>query len=171
MQSTIEEKQMLTKDVVCGMQVDADKNQLTYLGVSYSFCSKQCQERFLANPHLYIGLPGQKAPKQQGLSVIKQRRLRLAQPLSSSQAKTLSDVLQTMMGIQSVSVEGGSVVIAYDLLQATAEQIEEKLAEIGVQLGEGLAERLRRAFVHYEEECETGNLEVHVNKHIHRHPG
>lgn len=53
------------------------------------------------------------------------------------------------------------MVIVYDLLQATAEQIEEKLAEIGIQLGEGLAERLRRAFVHYEEECEVGNLEVH----------
>lgn len=83
----------------------------------------------------------------------------------------LSDALQAMMGIQSISVEGDCVVIAYDLLQATVEQIEEKLAEIGVQIGAGLAERLRRAFVHYEEECEVGNLEVHENKHIHRHPG
>ena len=162
---------MLTKDVVCGMQVDAGNNLHTYLGVSYSFCSKQCQERFQDNPHLYIGMPGQKAPKQQGLSVIKQRRLRLAQPLSPSQAKMLSDALQAMMGIQSISVEGDCVVIAYDLLQATVEQIEEKLAEIGVQIGARLAERLRRAFVHYEEECEVGNLEVHENKHIHRHPG
>lgn len=152
---------MLTKDYVCGMQVDSNDNQIMYRGGSYAFCSKQCQERFQANPHLYVGIPGQKAPKQEGLSVIKQRRLRLAQPLSSSQAKTLSDALQAMMGIQAVSAEGDSVAITYDLLQATAEQIEEKLAEIGVQLGEGLAERLRRAFVHYEEECEIGNLEVH----------
>ena len=113
-------------------------------------------------------MPGQKAPKQEGLTVIKQRRLRLAQPLSSSQARVLSDSLQAMMGIQTVSAEGDSVVIAYDLLQATAEQVEEKLAKIGVQLGEGLAERLRRAFVHYEEECEVGNLEVHQD---HQHPG
>jgi allophanate hydrolase subunit 1 len=116
-------------------------------------------------------MPGQKAPKQEGVSVIKQRRLRLAQLLSPSQVRTLSDALQAMMGIQTVSVEGDSVVIAYDLLQATAEQIEERLAEIGVQLGEGWAERLRRAFVHYEEECEVGNLEVHQDKHVHRHPG
>lgn len=156
---------MLTKDVVCGMQVDSGVNQIVYLGISYAFCSKQCQERFLTNPHLYVGRPGQKAPKQEGLSVIKQRRLRLAQPLSSSQARALSDALQAMMGIQTVSIEGDSVVIAYDLLQATAEQVEEKLAEIGVQLGEGLAEGLRRAFVHYEEECEIGNLEVHEGKH------
>ena len=152
---------MLTKDYVCGMQVNSGDNQLMYQGVAYSFCSKQCRERFLANPHLYVGMPGQKAPKQEGLSVIKQRRLRLAQPLSSSQAKTLIDALQAMMGIQAVSADGDSVVISYDLLQATAEQVEEKLIEIGVQLGEGLAERLRRAFVHYEEECEIGNLEVH----------
>ena len=162
---------MLTKDVVCGMQVDAGNSQLMYLGVSYSFCSKQCQERFRANPHLYIGMPGHKAPKQEGLSVIKQRRLRLAQPLTPSQAKVLSDALQIMMGIQSVSVDGDSVVITYDLLQATAEQIEKKLAEIGVQLGEGVAERLRRAFVHYEKECEAGSLEVHKGAHAHRHPG
>jgi hypothetical protein len=87
---------------------------------------------FCPIPTLYMGIPGQKAPKQKGLSVIKQRRLRLAQPLSSSQAKTLSDALQAMMGIQAVSVEGDSVVIAYDLLQATAEQVEEKLTKIGV---------------------------------------
>lgn len=152
---------MLVKDYVCGMQVNSGDNQIMYRGCAYSFCSRQCQERFQANPHLYVGIYGQKAPKQEGLSVIKQRRLRLAQPLSSGQAKTLVDVLQSMMGIQAVSAEGDSVAIAYDLLQATAEQIEEKLAEVGVQLGEGWADRLRRAFVHFEEECEAGNLEVH----------
>lgn len=156
---------MLTKDVVCGMQVDSGKNQVVYLGVSYSFCSSQCRERFEANPHLYVGLPGKKAPKQEGLSVVRQRSMRLAQPLSASQAKTLSEALGSMMGIESVSVESDRVVIVYDLLQATAEQIEERLGEVGVRLGEGLAERLRRAFVHYEEECEVGNLEVHACKH------
>ncbi len=162
---------MLTKDVVCGMQIESDSNQIVYLGVSYAFCSKQCQERFLANPHLYVGMPGQKAPKQEGVSVIKQRHLRLAQALSPDQGRALGNALQAMMGIQSVSIDGDSVVITYDLLQATAEQVEEKLAEIGVKLGEGWTERLRRAFVHYEEECEIGNLEVHQGKYIHRHPG
>lgn len=162
---------MLTKDVVCGMQVDSGSNQIVYLGIPYAFCSKQCQERFLANPHLYVGMPGQKAPKQEGLSVIKRRRLRLTQPLSPDQERTLGNALLAMMGIKAVSVEGDSVEIEYDLLQATAEQIEERLAEIGVQLGEGWTERLHRAFVHYEEECEVGSLEVHQDKHVHRHPG
>lgn len=160
---------MLTKDVVCGMQVNSGDHQLVYLGVPYSFCSEQCRERFQANPRLYVGLPGQRAPKQQGLSVIKQRRLRLVQPLSPSQAKSITDALQAMMGIQTVSAEGDCVVITYDLLQATAEQIEEKLSGIGVQLGTGWAERLRRAFAHYEEETEVGSLEVRECKHVHRH--
>lgn len=159
------------KDPVCHMEVPATSFATKYAGIHYAFCSAQCKERFLENPHLYVGMPGQKAPKQEGVSVIKQRRLRLAQPLSPSQVRTLSDALQAMMGIQTVSVEGDSIVIAYDLLQATVEQIEERLAEIGVQLGEGWTERLRRAFVHYEEECEVGNLEVHQDKHVHRHHG
>lgn len=154
---------MLVKDMVCGMQVESGNQQLVYLGVAYSFCSSQCRERFLANPHLYVGIPGQKAPKQEGVSVIKQRKLRLAEPLSPDQAKTLGEALEAMMGIQAVSIEGDCIVVAYDLLQATAEQIEERLAEVGVQLGEGWPERLRRAFVHYEEECEADSLEVHAS--------
>lgn len=160
---------MLVKDMVCGMQVESGKQQLVYRGVAYSFCSSQCRERFEVNPHLYVGLPGTKAPKQEGRSVIKQRSLRLAQPLSPGQETVLRNELQSMMGIQSVSFEGDRMVIAYDLLQATAEQIEEKLGEIGIRLGEGLAERLCRAFVHYEEECTIGNLEVHPGKHVHGH--
>ena len=40
-----------------------------------------------------------------------------------------------------------------------------KLGEIGVQLGKGWVERLRQAFVHYEEKCEAGNLEVHKDRY------
>lgn len=159
---------MRVKDYVCGMQVEDGENRIEYAGVGYSFCSKQCRERFLANPHLYIGIPAkQKAPKQEGKSVIKQRMLRLAQPLTPEQAGVVVEALQSMMGIRSVTVEGDSVTITYDLLEAMLEQIEERLGEIGVQLGGGLGERLRRAFVHYEEECEVGNLEVRDCRHGH----
>lgn len=164
-----EEMRMLVKDVVCGMQVDWHRNETVYQGSRYAFCSTQCRDRFLAHPHLYIGLRGQRAPKQEGLEVLKRRRLRLAEPLSSSQAKALIDALHAMMGIRAVSVNDDKVEISYDLLEPTAEQIEAKMAEIGVQLGEGWTERLRRAFVHYEEECEISNLEVHEDKHIHGH--
>lgn len=149
------------EDPVCHMQVAPDSFPEKFAGSHYAFCSEQCRERFKANPRLYIGLPGKKAPKQKGATVIKQRRMRLAQPLSSTESETVAVAVQSMMGIKEISAEGNSVCITYDLLEATAEQIEKKLEEVGVQLGGGLAERLHRAFMHYEEECEVGNLEVH----------
>ena len=76
-----------------------------------------------------------------------------------------------MMGIKSVAVDSDKIEITYDLLQVTAEQIEAKTTEIGVQLGEGWTEQLYRAFLHYEEELDVGNLEVHKEKHFHQHQG
>lgn len=150
----------MATDPVCGMTVDAQKIVVKYLGIHYVFCSEQCRERFTANPHLYVGLPGCKAPKQEGMEVIKRRRLHLASRLTSGQAGMLTQTLEAMMGIKKILAGGDRVEITYDLLLTTAEQIEIKMAEIGVQLGEGWADRLHRAFVHYEEEHEAGNLEV-----------
>ncbi|MDD5242051.1 MAG: YHS domain-containing protein [Sulfuricella sp.] len=147
-------------DPVCGMAVDDQKIVVEYLDVRYAFCSGQCKDRFISNPHLYVGLPGCKAPKQEGMEVIKQRRLHLALRLTSEQSGVLTQTLEAMMGIKKISANGDRAEITYDLLLATAEQIEAKLAEIGVQLGEGWADRLHRAFVHYEEEHEVENLEV-----------
>ena len=152
---------LVVKDPVCGMQVVSGQFVTEYLDSRYAFCSTQCRDRFLANPHVYIGLPGQKALKQEGLEVLRQQRLRATQPLSPSQTNGLIEALRAMMGIKSVQINGDEIEITYDLLQATAEQIETKMEEIGVQLGEGWSQHLRRAFVHYEEELEVGSLEVH----------
>lgn len=160
---------ILIHDPVCGMQVESEQYTIEYLQMHYAFCSRQCQERFLENPHLYVGLPGQKAPRQEGREVIKQRRLRLALPLSSAQEDEVVQALRDMMGIKAVTASGDRIEMTYDLLQATAEQIESRLEEVGARLGEGWAERLRRAFVHYEEECEVCNLEVHEKSGVHRH--
>lgn len=154
------------KDPVCGMEVDAHAFETIYIGINFVFCSKQCQERFAANPHLYIGVPGEKAPKQMGMAVIKQRRFQLDRPLSTAGASLLGEELRSMMGIQAVDIQGDTVTITYDLIQATAEQLEAKMVEVGAKLGEGWAERLRRGFVHYLEECEVGSLEVDPR---HRH--
>ena len=154
------------KDPVCGMAIDSRAFEAIYLDVHYAFCSRQCQERFTANPYLYIGVPGEKAPKQMGMAVIKQRRFRLDQPLSATEAKLLGKELRSMMGIRAVDLNGDTLTITYDLIQATAEQLEAKMVEVGVKRGEGWAERLRRGFVHYLEECEVGSLEVDPR---HRH--
>lgn len=154
------------KDPVCGMDVDPQKFRIEYAGIHYAFCSEQCQQRFADNPHLYIGMPGEKAPKQVGMTVLKQRRFRLDHPLSVAEANILAEELRSMMGIQKVDLHDDTVTITYDLIQATAQQIEAKMADIGAKLGEGWAERLRRGFVHYLEECEVESLEVQPH---HRH--
>jgi YHS domain-containing protein len=156
----MQKEQSSMQDPVCGMIVDSLQYAVDYLGIRYTFCSEQCLERFTTNPHLYVGRPGHPAPKQEGKEVVKRRWLRLAQPLVPEEAGTLVTALHEMMGIKAVAAEGVSVEITYDLLQATAGQIEARLTEIGVRLGDGWAERLRRAFIHYEEECEVENLEV-----------
>ncbi|MFZ5593230.1 MAG: YHS domain-containing protein [Pseudomonadota bacterium] len=152
-------------DPVCGMVVDPHQNELLYLEMHFAFCSQQCRERFLAHPHLYIGYPGCKAPKQEGVVDIKRRRLHLAEPLHAVGAAMVADDLLAMRGVRNVDVQGERVEITYDLLEVSAEQIEKELMRIGVKLGEGWPERLRRAFVHYAEECELGNLEV-GEKHV-----
>lgn len=154
-----------TIDPVCGMPVHRDSFAMDHLGIHYAFCSRQCQERFKASPHLYIGIPGEKAPKQKGVEVIKRRRFQVEQPLTVAEASTLAEALGAMMGVQAIEVAGDTISLTYDLLQATAEQIEAQIGQVGVRLGAGWAERLQRGFVHYVEECEVGNLQVNP------HPG
>ena len=154
------------KDPVCGMEVDPAQLETVYEGLHYAFCSEQCRQRFAANPHLYIGMPGMKAPAQQGVELLKRRRFQLDTPLAAQDAAILTEALGAMMGVKAIEIEdGNTVAITYDLIQATADQLEAKMPEVGAKLAAGWAERLRRGFVHYMEECEVGNLEVHP------HPG
>lgn len=148
------------KDPVCEMMVDPQDNAIEYLQMSFAFCSKQCQERFLANPHLYIGIPGIKAPKQEGREVIKRRRMHLSHSLSPDEITLVSKALQTMMGIRCLAVTQDTIEITYDLLQATLKQIEDKLVEIGIQLGGGWTERLQRAFLQESEDLQIESMEV-----------
>lgn len=150
----------LIKDVVCGMMVTPDSYSAHHQGQHFAFCSKQCHDRFVANPHLYVGRPGHPAPKQQGLKILKRRRFMLDLAVDTAQAKQLSTALGAMMGIEELRIEENEVSIVYDLLQATAEQIEAALAEAGAPLGEAWPERLRRGVVHYTEDCEIGQLQV-----------
>jgi YHS domain-containing protein len=155
-------------DPVCGMEVRPHQNEVIYLDIAYAFCSQQCQQRFLASPHLYVGAPGQPAAKEQGKTLMKSRRIHLGASLTPGESEDLSRGLREMTGVVRVTVEGDHVEIVYDLSQATAEQIELKLVELGTRMGSGWAERLRRSFVHYEEECELGNMEA--DERHRRHP-
>ena len=155
------------KDPVCHMEVPATSFALEYEGIAFAFCSAQCQERFQANPHLYMGYPGKKSPAQKGTEVIKLRRMVLAEPLDERQSAQVERELLEMMGIQSVCIEGDKIAIQYDLMQATTEQIASKLALIGTELGGGWTGGLKLAFINYLEECEIGSLEVNNTKGCH----
>lgn len=155
------------RDPVCGMDVPPTQFEMIFEGIHYAFCSEQCRERFVANPHLYIGMPGKKAPKQKGVELFKQRRFQLDTPLTSQDAAILAEALGAMMGVKAIEIQGDvTVTITYDLLQTTASQLEAKMVEVGINFGDGWSERLRRSFVHYIEECEVDNLEVH-SRHGH----
>lgn len=156
-------------DPVCGMRVKSTHLALDYMQMRFAFCSEQCRERFLANPGLYVGKPGKMAVKQMGQEVIKCRLLQLAEPLPHGADEALKQTLFTMMGIKSVNYDGVRWEISYDLLQATAEQIERTISEFGVRLGGAWAEKLRRAFVHYVEETELLNLEDAGDSPTHHH--
>lgn len=161
---------MQVKCPVCHMQVPAGQLALVYQGMHLAFCSEQCRERFQATPHLYIGVPGHKAVKQEGHEVVKHRCFRLDLPLSGEQRRVLKDAVAGMMGIKEVVVEDAEIRITYDLLEATSQQIEEALVRAGGHLGSGWAERMRRALIHYTEDCEAANMEVsELDFHGHSH--
>lgn len=155
------------EDPVCHMGVPSTSFPVEYGGIHYAFCSAQCKDRFLENPHLYVGSPGRRAAAQQGRQIIKQRRMVLSAPLDKEQADVVRRVLHEMMGIIDICIEGKEIYIRYDLMQVTAEQIADRLASIGGKLGGGWMERLKLAFINYQEECEIGNLEATKKKGCH----
>ena len=157
----------IVKDPVCHMEVASASFATEYAGGHYAFCSAQCKERFLANPHLYIGFPGRPAPAQEGKEVIKRHRLLLSAPLDAMQAEHVKRALLEMMGIHEIFIEGDKIEIQYDLMQVTAEQIVDKLALIGANLGGGWVDRLKLAFINNLEEIEISSLEVEKRNGYH----
>jgi YHS domain-containing protein len=155
------------EDPVCHMSVSETSFATEYAGIRYAFCSAQCKERFLENPHLYVGSPGRKAAAQQGKQIIKQRRMVLSAPLDNGQTDIVKRALREMMGIIDICIEGKAIDIRYDLMQVTVGQIADRLASVGSKLGNGWMERLKLAFINYQEECEIGNLEVDSGKRCH----
>ena len=154
------QKEQQVKDLVCGMMVAPDSYPISYQGISYAFCSSQCRDRFESHPHLDVGAPGHLAPKLRGLVVLKQRRFLVDGALDERRADLLKAQIGSMMGIEALEVTDSEVMVTYDLLQATASQIEAALAKAGANLGNGWGERLRRGFIHYTEECEIDSLQA-----------
>ena len=178
----MDESVRLERDPVCGMMVGEWEHQTVHRGVGYAFCSLQCCERFASTPGLYVGRRRSLSPKQKGMEVIKRRRMMFGVPLAKARFVELKRALLSMMGVMAVRpvgsmvdcgcnlrpVESGTqmtirieaVEITYDLLQATAVQLERRIAQLNATLSNGWGEKLLRDFIHYLEKCELDDLEI-----------
>lgn len=154
---------------VCHMAVSSNQLPLVYRDMHFAFCSGHCRERFAETPHLYVGAPGRRAIKQAGGRILKRRRFRLDRAISGETGEAAAAGIGSMMGVKEVSVQGAEVRVTYDLLEATAEQIEARLGAEGCPLSRGWRERLVRALVHYKEGCETANMALPGSSHDHHH--
>jgi len=151
---------------VCGMAVASSAYVKEHDKMYFYFCSEQCQSNFSTRPNLYIKrLPGHPQPPQ-----LKQRTLHLVEPLNAENSASITAHLQQLMGMQHIAINDNKLQLEYDLLQVTEVQIEQSLNEIGVQLGEGWVERLRRAWVHERENNELDNLSAPARPCCNRAP-
>lgn len=148
------------RDVVCDMWVSPASCPLEFLGMHFAFCSDECRDRFLENPGLFIGRPGEPAAKQSGEVWRKSRRIHLGKPLDQRQAEQVVARLSALMSVTATWPGADVLEVNYDLMQITARQIEGALKAAGADLGGGWGDRLKRSCVHLLEETESASQEV-----------
>jgi len=139
--------------------------------LKFFFCSEQCQDRFIANPHVYIAHWGRLSAKQRGECILKKRFIKLKRAVSSKVEKKLTNRLRAMMGVQEVSIDGVNINICYDLIEVTLKQVESEIEQlVGFIKDDSLLERTKLTLIHYREEVEIDNLEQDIyssNGHHH----
>ena len=153
-------KSSQVKDPVCDMYVRADQHSLNFHGIHLAFCSTQCRDRFKQNPGLYIGRPGTRAPRQEGMEIVKRRCFTASGEIDAGKIRA---ALSEMMGIKDISITARRIRITYDLLQVSARQLEDKLTDIGVHLSASLLTRIKRAWVHFYEDNILQSMEVNTD--------
>lgn len=150
---------------VCDMIGEFNAHTMEHNKKTLHFCSEQCKEMFAAHPALYLG-------KKDRDMEIKQRTLRMAEPLDAESAELITSHLKAMMGIRGVSVDGVKIEITYDLLQVTEKMIEKAFVDAELPLSKGWLERLHRAWVQSVEVSELDNLSTRPAAGCHgRTPG
>ncbi len=155
---------------VCKMLTESSDIFCEYQNINFSFCSEQCKERFEANPNLYFGQIGKPSAKYQNKNIIKQRVLHLDETIPDDVAEKINQSLMTMMGIKNVDIKDKKITINYDLLEATIQQIETHIEQMGQHLSDNWVNRLHNAFIHYSEETELDNLEQSKGYYCHNTP-
>lgn len=155
---------------VCMMATDAASLSYNYEDMTFTFCSEQCKERFIANPNLYVAQAGKPAARHSVKNIIKQRVLNLDKTIPDDVAKTIYQELMAMMGIKEIHIKENKIDITYNLLEATTQQIESCIEQMGQHLSDNWVVRLKQAFIHYSEETELDNLEQNNGHSCHSPP-
>lgn len=140
---------------VCDMDAKDSTIIAGHTGIEYHFCSRQCRENFLARPTLYVG---KQSAMLAGKAIIKRRTFLLDCTVEKAVEQQLINVLQKMMGVGEVQINGREIAVSYNLLEATAEQLERAISDAGAALGSGWAARLKHGWMYYTEENELDNL-------------
>lgn len=155
-------------DPVCGMMVPRDSHPLDYQHIHYAFCSEHCRERFRQYPYLFVGKASYgPAEKQKGRVVRKAHRIKLVNEVGLDKLPQLSRALESLMGVEAVDARGDEVIVIYDLVQVSLSDIENVIVAEISGLREGTTDKIRRAFIHYSEECELESL-AHLVGHYRR---
>jgi YHS domain-containing protein len=135
-----------------------------FQGVDQYFCSRQCQDRFIEHPHLFVGSPRQgPSPKQKGEVVIKKHKLSLSIDMSDEIKSRLENAIGILMGVEALNFSEGNIFVTYDLLQVSLEDIENAIVTSVGNLDGAITEKIKRGLIHYSEDCELENL-AHVTK-------
>ena len=150
---------------VCEMIVFNDVISHSFRGIEFWFCSEQCQIRFKRYSSVFVGDPQHGlSEKQKGTRVIKMHKIVL---VSAPDRKRLDEIviaLRQLMGVDFVEIENDEVFVIYDLLQVSLEDIEKAILMSYGPIKDTITEKIRRGIIHYNEECELGNLGTLVNQ-------
>jgi len=129
--------------LVCHMNVTTNEFKATHHGITYLFCSKQCEHNFGERPRLYL-----KPPQQ---TVLKSHDFKLQETLDTNSQEEVRSLLLGMMGIQSIGMKERTLSIQYNLLEVSAAQIEETLQKEKIILDQSLLSKFKRDLIYYSE--------------------
>jgi len=96
------------------------------------------------------------------MAVIKTRKIKFSR-LTNGWSENIKKVLSEMNGVQQFQFDGTSniLLISYDLELVMLKKIEETLYDLGIKVGNGLVQRMKRAWHYFTEQNELDNLHVH----------
>jgi len=141
---------------VCKMTVTGSEVTSIRHDKTYYFCSQQCLENFSAHPRLYLLSDTQPHKRTR---VLKKRVFMFDASVTGKDGHSLEVFLSEMMGVQEVHISAARASVTYDLLEATALQIERVIEQAGFKLATSWVRRLQRGWVHYIEGNELANLD------------